>query len=336
MTIFGSGFGADAGALSIEVAGVGCAVTHLAEHNDAAAPLATQAVRCRLGARLGDAAAAHEPLSAFAGERGAAGSGSRRRGPRAAAASPAARSSFRRSKSPRTASPAPAASTAARAGARWAPTGRRRSSRGGSRRPSTAYHFVVRRDVGSTLRWSGGAAADASEVLASADGTTERVTAGFDLASGAPLPVAVEVWESPAWTCAAPPCREDYGAWGGAAATFRTQTVDASFARPFVAGGVTVGGAVASRWRGRFRAPATGLCGDARGRPRRRRAPPRRRRAGRRGRACPSRAAHLPRRQQRVRRQPGRGRRRLRRRQRVRGRSGVRHRQLRLRPRRRH
>ena len=48
--------------------------------------------------------------------------------------------------------------------------------------------------------------------------------------------------------------------WGGAAATFRTQTVDASFARPFVAGGVTVGGAVASRWRGRFRAPATGLC----------------------------------------------------------------------------
>ena len=122
------------------------------------------------------------------------------------------------------------------------------------------YHFVVRRDVGSTLRWSGGGAADASEVLASADGTTERVTAGFDLASGAPLPVAVEVWESPAWTCAAPPCREDYGAWGGAAATFRTQTVDASFARPFVAGGVTVGGAVASRWRGRFRAPATGLC----------------------------------------------------------------------------
>ena len=61
VTIFGSGFGADAGALTIEVAGVGCAVTNLAEHNDASAPLATQAVRCRLGARLGGAAPAHEP-----------------------------------------------------------------------------------------------------------------------------------------------------------------------------------------------------------------------------------------------------------------------------------
>ena len=261
VTIFGSGFGADAGALTIEVAGVGCAVTNLAEHNDASAPLATQAVRCRLGARLGDAAAAHEPLSAFAGERGARWKWESSSMPEGGGSLPGGSLLVPSFEVPSDCV-AGAGGVDCRSG--WREVGADGTAQvveGWFEAPiDGTYHFVVRRDVGSTLRWSGGGAADASEVLASADGTTERVTAGFDLASGAPLPVAVEVWESPAWTCAAPPCREDYGAWGGAAATFRTQTVDASFARPFVAGGVTVGGAVASRWRGRFRAPATGLC----------------------------------------------------------------------------
>ena len=105
---------------------------------------------------------------------------------------------------------APAASIAARAGAR-APTGR--AGRRGVVRGAHRRHVPS-----SCAATSGHAAVERRRRRRRVGGPrtrrrlTERVTAGFDLAS-APLPVAVEVWESPAWTCAAPPCREDYGAW---------------------------------------------------------------------------------------------------------------------------
>lgn len=134
---------------------------------------------------------------------------------------------------------------------------------------SASYVFQLRTDAVSSLRWSGNESALPTALLARvdpADLSPAVIAPQNPWSSLSPQPVTVELWTrasqlltpgGPAWTCATPPCRADFGAsartpvLGAADATMNKRRVDMVFA---------TGAPIASRFTGRFRAPITGDC----------------------------------------------------------------------------
>ena len=128
------------------------------------------------------------------------------------------------------------------------------------------YLFILRTDAISSLRWSGNESAVQSSLLARVD-TANLLAAAATPPSfsspPSPQPVSVELWirgaelmssRGPAWTCASPPCRADFGTTallGAADASMRKSTIDMLFAEAERVG---------SRWQGQFRAPSSGDC----------------------------------------------------------------------------
>ena len=66
---------------------------------------------------------------------------------------------------------------------------------------------MVRTEVTSTLKWSGNETAAALETIASVDGAA-AISRGRTCVP--PMPVTLEVWNHPIWTCEYPPCEQDF------------------------------------------------------------------------------------------------------------------------------
>ena len=241
LTIAGWGFGSVRSDLSIEVGGIACDVSEIT----------TAGVRCRLQSNPA-ATAPERPTANVIGSSDSLGSFAGERGVRWQWASSAAGDAG----SMLLPSFTVPMDCAAGCSSGWSELGASATTQvveGWFEAPRTAsYMFLLRTDIASTLSWSGNSSATATKTLASASDS--------DVAAAGGGPAAVEVWNSPVWTCDELPCLDDFASLGAALTTFTRPSVEYSFPSADEAGGVNYGGAFASRWRGSFRAPMTGEC----------------------------------------------------------------------------